>query len=91
MHLPWRFQLLQAQPQIGPAVFEAFAESKRGPHMALTAADIYRALAAYPGGKPNTARTWADVNPALPAIPIQVYGPPATSGPAPDISVVRRE
>ncbi|HIV79181.1 MAG TPA: substrate-binding domain-containing protein [Candidatus Sphingomonas excrementigallinarum] len=58
----------------------AFAESKRGPHMALTTVDIYRALAAHPGGKPNTARTWADVNPSLPAVPIQVYGPPATSG-----------
>ena len=58
----------------------AFAESKRGPHMALTSVDIYRALSAHPGGKPNTARTWADVNPMLPAIPIQVYGPPATSG-----------
>ncbi|MDY0957329.1 substrate-binding domain-containing protein [Sphingomonas sp. CFBP8993] len=58
----------------------AFAESKRGPRMALTTVDLYRALSAHPGGKPNQARTWADVNPALPAIPIQVYGPPATSG-----------
>lgn len=58
----------------------AFAESKQGPRMNLTTADIYRALAARPGGRPNAARTWHDVNPALPAIPIQVYGPPATSG-----------
>ncbi|MDQ1156284.1 phosphate transport system substrate-binding protein [Sphingomonas sp. SORGH_AS 950] len=58
----------------------AFAESKRGPRMALSTVDLYRALAAHPGGRPNTARTWHDVNPALPAIPIQVYGPPATSG-----------
>lgn len=58
----------------------AFAESKRGPRMALTTADIYRALAARPGGRVNGARTWRDVNPALPAISIQVYGPPATSG-----------
>lgn len=58
----------------------AFAEAKNGPGMALTPADIYRALAANPGGRPNTARTWADVNPALPATPITVYGPPATSG-----------
>ena len=58
----------------------AFAESKRGPAMSLTPADLYRALAATPGGKPNTARTWRDVNPALPATAIQVYGPPATSG-----------
>ena len=58
----------------------AFAESKTGPRMKLTPADLYKALAASPGGKPNTARTWRDVNPALPAIPIQVYGPPSTSG-----------
>ena len=58
----------------------AFAESNAGPTMMLTPADVYRALAATPGGKPNTSRTWADVNPALPAAPIKVFGPPATSG-----------
>lgn len=58
----------------------AFAEAKNGAKMALTPTDLYRALAANPGGKPNTARVWRDVNPALPAVPIQVYGPPATSG-----------
>lgn len=58
----------------------AFAEALSGPGMALTEADLYRALAATPAGRSNTARTWRDVNPALPAIPIQVYGPPATSG-----------
>ena len=58
----------------------AFAESMRGPAMALTPADIYRALAATPRGRPNAARTWRDVNPALPDVPIQVYGPPSTSG-----------
>ena len=29
---------------------------------------------------PNTAKTWKDVNPALPAIKIRVLGPPPTSG-----------
>lgn len=58
----------------------AFAEALDGPRMALTSADLYRALALAPGGRPNRARTWRDVNPALPATPIQVYGPPATSG-----------
>ena len=58
----------------------AFAEAKNGPAMQLTPADLYRALAAAPLGRPNTARTWRDVNPALPAVPIQVYGPPSTSG-----------
>jgi phosphate transport system substrate-binding protein len=58
----------------------AFAEAKNGPKMQLTPSDLYKALAANPGGKVNTARVWRDVNPALPAVPIQVYGPPATSG-----------
>ncbi|WP_159980253.1 MULTISPECIES: substrate-binding domain-containing protein [unclassified Novosphingobium] len=58
----------------------AFAESKNGPGFGLTPTDIYKALAANPFGKPNTAKTWKDVNPSLPAEPILVYGPPSTSG-----------
>ncbi|MFN3944504.1 MAG: substrate-binding domain-containing protein [Allosphingosinicella sp.] len=46
----------------------------------LTARDVYAALAANPFGRAQTARTWQDVNPALPAVRIQVYGPPPTSG-----------
>lgn len=58
----------------------ALAESKAGPGMTLTPADIYAALAANPYGKAQSARTWADVNPTLPRVPIRVYGPPPTSG-----------
>ena len=58
----------------------AFAEAQGGPGLALTPLDVYKALAANPFGKPNTAKTWADVNPALAAVPILVYGPPSTSG-----------
>lgn len=58
----------------------AFAESQNGPDLKLTLADVYKALAATPFGKPNTAKTWKDVNASLPAIPILVYGPPTTSG-----------
>jgi phosphate transport system substrate-binding protein len=58
----------------------ALAESNRGPRLQLTRRDVYLALAAKPGGQPNRSRTWRDVNPALPAVPIQVYGPPSTSG-----------
>ncbi|MBH0112233.1 substrate-binding domain-containing protein [Novosphingobium sp. YJ-S2-02] len=58
----------------------AFAEAKQGPGMALTPTDIYKALAANPFGKPNAAKTWKDVNPSLPDMPILVYGPPSTSG-----------
>ena len=58
----------------------ALAESKNGPRFALSKKDVYLALAANPLGRPNRARMWRDVNPALPAIPIQVMGPPSTSG-----------
>ncbi|MES2903003.1 MAG: substrate-binding domain-containing protein [Pseudomonadota bacterium] len=50
------------------------------PALNLTVTDIYKALAANPFGKPNTAQTWRDVNPALPATKIRVLGPPPTSG-----------
>jgi phosphate transport system substrate-binding protein len=58
----------------------AFGEAIGGPEMKLTVVEVYKALAANPFGKPNTAKNWSDVNPALPAIPILVYGPPSTSG-----------
>jgi phosphate transport system substrate-binding protein len=58
----------------------AIGESVNGPKFALTQEDIYKALAATPYGKPNTAKTWKDVNPALPAVAISVFGPPSTSG-----------
>ncbi len=46
----------------------------------LTLRDLYAALAARPFGKEQTAQTWKDVNPALPAVKIRVIGPPPTSG-----------
>ena len=58
----------------------AFAEGKGGIGLKLTPADVYKALAANPYGKPNTAKTWKDINPAYPAEQILVYGPPSTSG-----------
>jgi phosphate transport system substrate-binding protein len=58
----------------------AFASSKGGITMNLTPAIVYRALAAQPFGKEQTAKTWRDVDPSLPNVPIQVYGPPSTSG-----------
>lgn len=58
----------------------ALAESKEGPAIKLTPAEVYKALAKKPFGKDQTATTWKDVNPALPAVKISVYGPPPTSG-----------
>ena len=56
------------------------AESRNGPAMNLTPRDVYAALAATPWGKPNKAKTWKDVNAKLPAVKIEVIGPPPTSG-----------
>ena len=58
----------------------AFASKKGGIDMNLTPEIVYNALAANPYGKPQTAKTWKDVDPSLPAKPILVYGPPSTSG-----------
>lgn len=58
----------------------ALVEGNGGVPMSLTRKDLYLALAANPMGKPNTAKTWKDVNPALPATPIKVLGPPSSSG-----------
>jgi phosphate transport system substrate-binding protein len=59
----------------------ALIEASATPAFTLTVRDVYAALAANPFGKgPNTAKTWKDVNPSLPAIAIQVFGPPPTSG-----------
>lgn len=58
----------------------AFASARNGIMLNLSPKTIYEALAANPYGRPQTARTWKDVDPSLPADPILVYGPPSTSG-----------
>ncbi len=58
----------------------AFAEAQNGPGIKLSPQDVYKGLAKMPYGKPQTAKTWKDVNPSLPAETILVYGPPSTSG-----------
>jgi phosphate transport system substrate-binding protein len=56
-------------------------QAKEQPPLNLTVEQIYKALAANPFGKgANTAQTWKDVDPSLPAIKIRVLGPPPTSG-----------
>lgn len=61
-----------------------FASAINGPDFVLTPQDVYRALAAQVvvDGKmaPNTAATWAEVNPALPAQEITVYVPGTKHG-----------
>ena len=57
------------------------AQSRQANFPGMTERDVYLALAANPFGKgPNKARTWRDVNPALPDVRIEVIGPPPTSG-----------
>lgn len=59
----------------------AFASaSDGGIELALTPGIVYRALAVAPFGKEQTAQNWSDVDGGLPAEPIIVYGPPASSG-----------
>ncbi len=65
----------------------AVANSKKSKPLALTPQDLYLALAkdvpANADGserKPNPNKTWKDVNPRLPALKIEVLGPPPTSG-----------
>ena len=55
-------------------------QAKGQPPLNLTVAQIYKALAANPFGKAQTAQTWKDVDPSLPATKIRVLGPPPTSG-----------
>jgi len=54
--------------------------AKGQPALNLTVAQIYKALAAKPFGKEQTAQTWKDIDPSLPATKIRVLGPPPTSG-----------
>ena len=61
------------------------AQSREGAPMSLTRRDLFLALAKQTpdaGGNliANPRQTWQDVNPALPPVAIQVYGPPPTSG-----------
>ncbi|HEB94809.1 MAG TPA: PstS family phosphate ABC transporter substrate-binding protein [Sedimenticola thiotaurini] len=63
------------------------ANSKQAPKMNLTRKDIFLALARQvpdpKGGSTlvdNPYRTWRDLDPALPNTPIEVLGPPPTSG-----------
>lgn len=66
----------------------AIAQSKKGPKFNLTLAELYLALGKMvpegnkSGGKliPNPNKTWKDVNSKLPAVKIEVLGPPPTSG-----------
>ena len=63
------------------------ANSRKASVLNLSRKDLFLALAKEvpdPGGAervvPNPYKTWKDVNPALPAVRIEVLGPPPTSG-----------
>jgi phosphate transport system substrate-binding protein len=58
----------------------AFASKQGGIMLDLSPRKVYEALAARPYGREQTTKTWADVDPSLPDVPILVYGPPSTSG-----------
>ena len=61
------------------------AQSKAGPAIKLTMAQVYLALAAQVPGKDgkliaNPYKNWSDIDKSLPNIKIEVLGPPPTSG-----------
>jgi len=63
------------------------ANSKKAPQLDLTKKEVFLALAKMvpdpKGGEklvPNVYKTWAEINPDLPAVEIEVMGPPPTSG-----------
>ncbi|MFM8749100.1 PstS family phosphate ABC transporter substrate-binding protein [Rhabdaerophilum sp.] len=63
----------------------SLALSKKNPPLSLTRAQVFLALAKNvpgPDGKliPNPYKTWNQVDPSLPNRPIEVLGPPPTSG-----------
>jgi phosphate transport system substrate-binding protein len=62
----------------------AIAHSIEGPDIDLTRAQIFQALAAEVEVDdrvvPNPYARWNEIDPALPADPIRVFGPPPTSG-----------
>jgi phosphate transport system substrate-binding protein len=63
----------------------AVANAKKAPVLNLTVKDLFMALAkevpdAQGNLVPNPYKTWKEVNAALPAVKIEVLGPPPTSG-----------
>lgn len=61
------------------------AQSKAGPKMNLKLSQVYLALAEQVPDKDgklvaNPNKSWSDIDPSLPAIKIEVLGPPPTSG-----------
>lgn len=58
----------------------AMAHAKGARSFDVTAEQVYKALAATPFGRPQMAKLWSDIDPALPAMKISVFGPPTTSG-----------
>ena len=63
----------------------SIAQSKAGPTLKLTMAQVFLALAAQVPGKDgkliaNPHKSWSDIDPSLPNLKIEVLGPPPTSG-----------
>lgn len=71
-------EIIELQIGLDGIVFASAREG--GISMELTPQVIYEALAAKPYGEAQAARTWASVDGSLPARPIEIYGPPPSSG-----------
>jgi len=59
----------------------AIAQSVKGPQLSLSTTDLYRVLAAKPfGAGSNTISNWSDLGAGKPAVKVNIFGPPSTSG-----------
>jgi phosphate transport system substrate-binding protein len=71
-------EIIEVEVGLDGIVFASATD--RGIDIKLTRDNVYRAIANKPFGREQTTKTWADVDPTLPATPIVVYGPPESSG-----------
>jgi phosphate transport system substrate-binding protein len=71
-------EIIELQIGLDGIVFASARDG--GISLQLTPQMIYEALAARPYGEGLPARTWASVDGSLPARPIEIYGPPPSSG-----------
>lgn len=71
-------EIIELQIGLDGIVFASARDG--GIELQLTPQMIYEALAARPYGEAQTASSWSSVDASLPGAPIEIYGPPPSSG-----------
>jgi phosphate transport system substrate-binding protein len=71
-------EIIELQIGLDGIVFASARDG--GISLELTPQTIYEAIAAHPYGVAQDAKTWTAVDGSLPAEPIEIYGPPPSSG-----------